>query len=273
MFHWATCPSFRGSRAIPVVDVVGHLRAALSSGTCDNLKYESATVQPYVKKRFLTCFLLGIAALLEVVVLVFDVEHVKGYRSLTQLPKFCHPGNSQGNAALWAALEICESAAFQHSTDAPGWQKSLQGRVKSAKLWKHDNQMENMLGKIYTSLLKENGEPRKNRPAFLPDRLMIKFSSNFMTAWPTPRGSSKNDGCFTRCSAIEPAKRKKSSIVVNCCRPRMACLNGEFREPFKAWLSVFVVKFKSKATSLFGVAYYIFYIWYTYPKPSNKYSK
>lgn len=51
--------------------------------------------------------------------------------------------------------------------------------------------MENMLGKIYTSLLKENGEPRKNRPAFLPDRLMIKFSSNFMTAWPTPRGSSK----------------------------------------------------------------------------------
>ena len=89
-----------GYLPFPVIDAVGHLRAALSSGNCDNLKYESATVQPYVKKRFLTCFLLGIAALLEVVVLVFDVEHVKGYRSLTQLPKFCHPGNSQGNAAL-----------------------------------------------------------------------------------------------------------------------------------------------------------------------------
>ena len=103
MFHWATCPSLRGSGAISVIEVVGHLRAAWSSRICDNLKYlkyESATVQPYVKKRFLTCFLLGIAALLEVVVLVFDVEQVKGYRSLTQLPKFCHPGNSQGNAAL-----------------------------------------------------------------------------------------------------------------------------------------------------------------------------
>ena len=59
---------------------MGHLRAALSSRICDNLMYVGTRYCPtiLVKERFLKFFLL---ALLKVVVLVFDVEDVKGYSS------------------------------------------------------------------------------------------------------------------------------------------------------------------------------------------------